>query len=963
MADQGQELLDLLRASPASNTSVNTVPVLSPPPAPGIERYAREGVPLDTTTGADFWSRAGLSFVEGGENRADFIKRAYAGAQVDPTDDGNLIVRNVQDQRTGQAKDLLVDETGFNASKDIIADLAAPVLRTAFELAVTKRLGFSEGGLLKRVVGGSTMAAAQGEGFSATAQALLGAQQTFGEHLISAGKNAALGTAMGAGVEAVGGVINAARGRLTGEFATGATERSGISALDAMTRDTNVKIIPSLGQMAESPDVLNLETFLKRLPFFGTRLRQQAAEQVEQQRSFQRQVFGPNPPQPLAELGADLVDVADSVAQRPAQVASMAERSLAMRAGDQIESAIARIEPAARNLGEECTATLTKVAAKDQFASFKEQADQLFTEAGNPDIPLATLKPRLAEIESKLPKVAETSASAESLNDLVNSLSDETKSALGIMVGKPLVTEAGTKVNRDLVPAALTKLVRGLRNLGDSLPLEQLRTVRNSVDNAIREGRGLEGINVYQLKQVSHALTQTLEDGINAMPDQVAAKALKRANNFYKENLPRFEVPFAARLLKDGPADAGYIGNFELVRTIRNDPDRFRELEQFMKGSVTEGGKATTPHNAKAFNAVRRALLEDVLSSARVTPSSSTSRINADAFAKGLEHYPAAIQSSIMGVEEGVIRRNLDLLKQLKEGYKDVPPDKLDAFLRFPANSLEDLSKLGTASKASARVFENEVIKKLLKGEAADPAALGTEQALDWMLSAKNNSDVAELISYAADRPEVIESIRQNTAIRLYQEVAQKTKPSDAARLNDLTQLVDPARLIERMRDPASRARLRTMLGNDTFNLIENHAISMSVLGKTGQGSLSTGATATSILTRTYHFFKNVPFSAKLLIYSKALTNPSLQKAVMEGSLNPATDLSEWTLALMSSAPLVEALYSEFGKAGAELIGRAVRAGMPQEAATAPATPPPVNTTNTTDQGMELLQHLKSKSQ
>lgn len=935
MADNpGQELLDLVRALPPSGTiSINAPPAMAPPP-PGIERYARPGVPLDVTTGAGLMSRAGLSAVEGDQNRSEFMRRAYAGSQVDVTDDGNLIIRNVQDNLTGQPKDLLVDEQDFSMLKDP-ADFAWPVARMALEVFALKKLGFTSGGFLKRVVGGSAVGSAVGQAATATAQAVLDAEQTFGENLMEASKGAGLGMVLGGGLEGAGALAGAARGRLGAEVTSGPTERAGIEALERVNETAATRIIPSIGQMAESPDILNLETFLKRLPFFGARLRKQDELRNEQIRSLQRFVYGETPPQPLADLGADMVESLKGAVDQPTQAAEMATQSLTGRAAAQMEEAIARIAPAARSFTEEGTAALTKLGSRSQFGRFKQVADELFTEAGNPEIPLTGLKSKLAAIEEKLPKVTgEAAASWDEVSRIADDLGDETMAFLLNAAGKPLATETGEKINRDLVPGALTKLVRGLRNLGDSIPLEQLRTVRNSVDNAIRDGRGLEGIETFQLKQISHALTETLEEGIATMPDKAAAAALKRANAFYRENIERFEVPFVARLLKESPQDAGYIGNYELVQSIRSSPDRFRELEAFLKGSVTEGGKAIGANSENVFNVVRRSLLEDILTRSRVTPTKSGSRINADAFIQELKNYPPKIRSTILGAEEDVINRNLDLLSQIKEGFKDVPADSIEAFIRFPANSIQDLSKLATANKKTAQLFQNEVIAKLLKGQSVDPELLRSEQALDWLLGAKNNSDVSEVMSVIADNPRVVESIRQNTAVRLFQDVAQKTKPADAVRLNDLTQLVDPARLIDAMRDPARRARYRTLLGNDTFNLIENFAKSQSVLGKVGEGSLSTGTTATSILTRTLRFFKNVPHSAKLLLYSKALTDPALQKAVMEGSLNPATtDLREWTLALVASPPMLEALKDEFGKAGAELIINAVRSetgGAPQ---------------------------------
>lgn len=935
----GTEVLDLLRASPQENVSVNVLPTLEQP-RPGLERYAREGVPLDTTTGAGFFTRAGLSFAQSPEARIDYISRAYGGSKVDVTDEGDLIVRNVQDQRTGKPVDLLVDERDFSTGRDLVADMTSPALRTVGELLFLKKIGLADASALKRVLLGSPVAAGFGEGVSATYQALLEQRQTFGEHLREFGINTAGGIALGGPFEAAIGIGNRVAGRgIAGELAAGDAERTGIRALNAVNATAGTDIRPSLGQMAASPDVLNLETFLKRLPFFGTALRRQDELRAEEVRKLQRGIFGGQPLQPLAEMGADLAEAAREVAARPLAAANTAEASLANRAATQLEQAISSIAPSARPFTDEGTAALTKLATRGQFTQFHSAADELFAAAGNPDISTEPLKPLLESIKASLPKRTVI-----------------TESELVDAAGKPLATIEGKELVKELIPTELQRFIKGAESLDATMPLAELRRIRNTVDEAIREGRGLEGVSTYELKQLQHALTETINRGAAELGEQ--GSALLRANAFYRENIERFEVPFVARLLKDSPADAGYVGQFELVNAIRANPDRFRELEGFLKGSVTEGGKALNPTAEPIFNTVRRSLLEDILSRSRINPTTSASRINADAFISELKRYPEAVRSTLLGASEEVVDRNLKLLAQIKSGFKDVPADELHRFMRLPLADVHDLSRLATAKKALAETFENSVVKKLIKGDATEGTleALNSEEALDWLLQSKRHSDVAEVMAYASGNPELVESIRRNTAARIFQDVAQSTKPSDAARMNDLTQLVDPVKLIDKFREPASRARLRLLLGDTTFNLMDNFATSQSVLGKLGQGSISTGATATSILTRTLKFFGNVPLAAKFTIYSAALTNPSLQKAVMEGSLTAGTDLPTWTAALVSSPPVLRALTEQFGQAGAALIARMFEE-KPQGQAQSPIGPPAPASTNSS--GQEVLKLLQ----
>lgn len=929
--DKGAQVLQQLQTGAllgGSTQGVNAIPAMQRPPQ-GVERFAREGVPLDVSTGVGFMKRAGLSFQPTDADKLASLRDSYKGATVEQADN-NFIIRNVLDQSTGQVKDLLVDEQGMDVND--VADLANVVPELAAELLVFKGLGIAKrtanmGRVMRTlseagVAGGAsqTMAALNDSlaRFSVGTPVEVG--EIAGRRATDALSGAALGASLGAVPEALAGTRDVAKGRVTGTLAPGPQEREGIRALNAIEREQGVVIQPTLGQMAQDPNVMRLEEFMSRIPFFGRPFRAALEAQDEAVRTLQRQLVGDAGVTPLNELGTEVADTVRASVRQPQASRQMAEMSIANRAADEVESAIVKMAPSAVRVATEPVVDVVKYTARARQDEFREKSAELFDAVGNPSIPTRHLDAYLKDVEASLPRSKVEVRPDATLEEIASEFEGEVEAFLLDAAGRPMVTTTGQPINRDLVPSSLTKLLRGLRKLGDEVPLDQLRTVRNTVDNAIREGRGLEDLSVKQLKDVSNALTRTVEAGAAELPDKAVGEALKRANKFYRENIEQFEVPVVARLLKRRPDQPGYVGAFSLMDELRGNADTFRAVEGFLKGSIKESGKALGQTGEKSFNLLRRSILEDVYRRASTSPGAGR-YIDAKAFEADLASFKPEIRATLLGADERTITRNLDLLKQLKEGFEDVPVEDLNAFLKYPANSVQDLSRLATARQKERALFDNEVVKKLFKGEPVDifDSSTRADQAVDWLLHAKNESDVTQFMALLGDNPEVVTRLRANTVADFFQEVAQKSRHTDAA-LRDSTHLVNPSRLIDAVRDPEKARRLRLIVGDENYRVIDNFATAQTLLGKKAGQTLPGTSAAMSILTDVTRLLRNVPDTAKFVIYSRFFTNRTLQRMIREGSLDPATDVRALTRVLVGSPPVLEALGEEYGKPGAQLV-------------------------------------------
>lgn len=901
---------------PASNTTRNTVAstgsVAIAPVPEGIEQYARPGVFLDTVTGAPVSTRAGLSFADSPEAKTTYLQAAYKDSTVDQTKDGNFIIRNVLDQKTGETKDLLLNPKGIDAGD--FADFTHAGLRTLAEaIAIPTVIGNIP--KLAALKGFADVAVKSGIG-SLTGNALDTATRTLiggepfnlSERVKGTLSDAASGAVLGGLLEGSAKAVNATLGTLSNELAPGATESVGIQGIKGLEQDTGIAIQPTLGQMSADPSMGRLEAFTAKLPYFGEALRKQLEVQQANIRQLQRTVIdsltGGKPVQPLSELGADMVDVVKQSVRSGQAEQNVASATMVSRASNELVDALDSIAPAARSFTTETTADLTKGAAQAQNKEFRDMAGQLFETAGDPSISTEPLKKMVAEVEAGLPH-----KSVINENDLPNVVK---------FPGAKATTTGESVPVPELIPSELSRFIKGINSLDSSMPLSELRRVRGTVDSAITEGRGLEGVSTYELKKIQHALTETISQGAKNLGPE--GDKILRANAFYKENIERFEVPFIARLLKNDPSSPGYLRSFDLINQIRSTPDTFRDVQNFLRSGVREGGQLVGATADDTFNALRRGLLEGILARARVSPGGVGKSIDADAFLRELNQFEPEVRSAITGVQADTLAKNLDLLKQIKGGFKEVPADGLEAFLRFPNNNLQDLSKLASAVKKEKELFKNEVVQKLFKGDAIDLDHVQADQALSYLMDAKNVGDVQKFMSLMSGHPEVVQQMQANAVAQLFQRVAQATKPAEAAHLNDLSQIVSAPKLIDALKDQGTREKLQSIIGNSSFNILENFAKSMAVLGKEGSGSLVGSATATSTLIHMSRLLTDWPMTAKFALYSKVLTNRGLQRAVMDASLTPGMDVKRFTTALIASQPIVEALTKEFGKTGTQLL-------------------------------------------
>jgi hypothetical protein len=721
---------------------------------------------------------------------------------------------------------------------------------------------------------------------------------------------AATGAALGGLVEGAAGAHDFVTGRTTGFLAPGPTERAGIDAVKKLNSELPAEgqILPTLGQLAESPDAMRFESIMGKMPFIGRLFREPLRQQDEALRSLQRKHIGGEPLTPLSDIGMEATETLRQHVNSASREAKDIETSLITRATDELDTALTRMAPALRPYTTEGAAALTKLATRSQYKAFQTKADELFKAAGDPIISTRSLGPELERIRGDLPK-----------KTVIN------ESQIIDVQGKPLATTEGRAIVNELVPEKLNRLMHGLDQLDPEMPLSELRRIRSMIDSAVVDGRGLPEVSTYELKQLQGAITRTIDDGVKGIGDDKVAKALTRANTFYREGIDRFEVPTIARLLKVDPNQPGFFRPYELLNTIQRDPDTYTEVERFMRDSVRESGQAVGSNSSRQFDILRRTITEEMFSRARVQPTSTAATLDADLVLQELKALKPKVRASLLGAEAKTIDRNLELLSTLKSGYKDVPEEALRNFLNRPNNSVQDLSRLATAVKRERESFQNGLLQKFIKGDV-EAGALPEEKVVDWLLTHPKSTEVADVMAKLSDNPELTEKLRRRYLVGFLQKNRATPHTSEAALLDDASEILSPTKLIASLKDETQRNNLRTVLGDDSFNFIKNFTQAQALFGKAADSGAATvgGMAATGALLDIFRVLRQPTTVAKHLIFATVMTNKKLREAVMEQSLKKPLNTQEFTRALISSSPFVNAAAEDIGRTGVEFLMDAV---------------------------------------
>lgn len=857
----------------------------------------RPGVPLDTTTGAPSGTRFKLAFTSTMPDAIKTLQAQYGPENITVSPAGQLVIRNLLNEETGQVKDMVVDENSMSA-KDLL-DLSGAVpqvigavlaLRTG---KATPGIGQLAGksGFARDVLAGSIGSQV---GAELSQRALAETANTLGEQLKERGKaaavDAAFNTVTAGGASLVRRGIARIQGPLSGSQTPVQTEA--VKAIGRLEDQTGIRVPLSIGEETGNQTIMKAEAMLEKVPGGTGTIRRQKALQEEKLREVQQFMLGQGPLPTESTVGLDAVKRLKELTEARETMTAAAKTQAADTASAEILSSFDSLSLPARQLYKRPVGQAIRAKADASMAEFKTKSKTLYDDvystpgATDPIIPTSPLRAIAKEIKANLPKKTKV---VEEVSEFVDAQ------------GRPIVrTTTGKEVLREFVPKPLKKFIDEMASgLDPKMPLNELVQMRQIVNDAIDQADVLPGIGTRYLKQVSHALTDAIDQGVKAAPDPTLATKLAKANEYYKTTRPKFERRGIIEIFRD-PNNPGYVGDAEIVRRISAgevSADRYFDFREFL-------GK-----DSNEFKMLKRAVQDDIYETSKIVGQGDV--VDAKSFIDAVRGLDREVAADLFGPKKAEIIRSAEALGAL-QGKIDVKD--LDSLLSSGTFSATAVKEAINQQKNLDLMYRNDVIKKFTKGELESEAIKPEEFVGRFLDVAQNADEVRGVMALLQDRPDITEGIRRKTLEKFLADAARNPTPIDIAKnvAGDPTRIASGNAMLKAFGDEQKQDKLLAVLGSDTMGMLKDFVRVQAALetkedvAKTVGGLLGGG-----ILGRLVQLnFRDALAIAKYKFVAATLANPKLRQFLTKQV--PTPDTADLSRAIIASGPFIQAMAEEF---------------------------------------------------
>jgi len=865
----------------------------------------RPDVFLDIRQGAPASVRTRLGLDENRLNQFKLLNKIYGAGNVDLSDQGRFILRN-QPAKSGGVEDVMVDPIGFEGG-DVaqmgsqIIPMAVGAVAARFGLKGAERMGF--GGVGKVLSGVTGMAVGQestGAVQDAVVRAIEGNEinvseiakhraamavvdETLGIALAGAGKGASKG------VEALLGV---------GQIPVGTTSIQ--EAAKNLRQQTGVKFPLTPGQQAESEILLRMEAMAGERMGSGSALDQTLKAQRGAENELRRVFLSLPRTMSDDELKAALPQ-ADVVGQKGlARLGSEALR---------LEVNVAKAGQAVERAG---TAE-TQLASGVSFASplnatqvGKAARDRV---AGDFDAFQGAMGQRYDQFLSR-PEIQARTISGNSLANAVERLEKELTpqalkqkpTGLTTPAGQPTTTPV-LETLEAFVPSNVRGFVDTLKGLkGAEVAIRDLKQIRTSIDNAIKEGISIPGTDVKQLVSLKKTVEGQIESSLAGMPDKSLLPEWKALSSDYAKGMERFNrVGVREMLVKEG--ERGAVGNAEIAESfVGNSPralDNYNDLKAFFGANSSE------------FRGMQDAARQRILIG---TIDQRTGYVSGQKLRSQLDNVRPEVASELFGVNQQELHRIAEALSKA-QGKLDT-----EELMRLGASKSLTAAKipaLVSAEQERTIAFNNKLIKGAARGQL-DAEAIRPSDFVRHATEMDPN-DAAKIMGILSDRPELVKEIRQLAVEEIWGRVQAGAVGKERVSAKLLQMALSPKG------KPVQERTWRVILGNDTVDALESliKTTTTREFGATAfkaAGAIGAGMEAPRLFMRGE--VGAIPEIASRFLIGTLYSGP-LKRSVT--NLMTSNDRSRMLNAVIASTPFIESVMDRFGSDGGFLIMNALR--------------------------------------
>ncbi len=862
----------------------------------------RPGHFLDIVTGAPGEVRRSLGLDSDTRNQFNALARVYGKENVSLSPEGRFIARNQLDPETGQIKDIMINPPGFDTGDlremgaqafPMLAGMTAAIASTAIP-----------GGPLARVL--------YAAGTSAVAQETVGAIQDAivrkwrGDTVNATG--IAKQRSLQALVDGAAAVTLAGVGKLGTKVLEAAAgfpffTKVGSSATSeaAKTLETSqgVRYPLTPGQEAESNILLRGENILGSRPgsagIMDTYMkRQQAAEQ-----ELRRRFHGLSPTMTddelaallprsdltgeaaLRQLGVTAENLSDDVERAAQGVASTGTREVQSLAGVDLENPLSSTQSGAN----------ARLFVNTEFDTFHD-----------------TMQERYKEFLSR-PEIRSRNVSGNELAAKARGVENEfvAKARKGA-VTEPLETFVPPKFR-----AALEEL-KGLK--GRTTSVNDLKIIRTSLDNNIKEGIAIPGTDVAQFQSLRKAVNDSISsalEGMDKLPsaykDTAPLTVWNKLNTDYASGMSRFDrMGIREMLVKEG--EAGSLGNTEIAQRIMGNSataiDRYNEYKAFFGADSPE------------FKALQQTAKEQVLGG---SIKGGSPYINGARLASNLDNMHPLVAKELFGTSKDELYKIANVLEAAKGSKLDLK--ELTSAAQGKSLTAASVQNLIDAEEARTVAYNNTLIKAAAKG------TLGAERIQPSTFASRvvkmDPGEASKVWSALSDRPELQKEVRALVVEDLWNDV-------QVGVLNN--KRVSSALIEHALGDKAHQTTLGLILGEDTLNGFKQLA-DVTRSRDFAMGAFKGGLAAQSDIQKL--LFQSDAGEVKQLAARYllgTLYSGPLRRSVV--NVFTSQDRGKFLNALVASEPFLKGVVTRFGSDGAVPVVNALRE-MVEPPATKPA--------------------------
>ena len=858
---------------------------------------ARPGVAFDATGGASAGTRIQLGLDSNQLNQLKFLNQKYGPENVAINQDGRFILRNQPTDSPGKIQDVLIDPMGFDLG-DIDESIAAkaPELIAGALGAIAGGKAVPAAGIKKVLAAAGGMALAQ-EGVGAVQDAIV---RGYRDDAVEPG-SIAFHRGMQALADVGLGVAAAGAGKLATKALPSVAEFLGIAKTPStpakvaqirLRDQTGVTYPLSPAEESSRSFMQTAETMAsQRVGFKGT-MDEIAASKRAAEDELRRVFLGLPRKMPDDQL-ATMLPPRDFVGQR-------ALGRLRQETG-RLEGHVATATEAVQQAGTVeantiagTTVPLNKTAVgdaarakvKSELTDFEDAAETIYnnfftnvaTTARTVD---GTEVANLAKaIEKKFSPYAEkTTTKTVITNPIFGTTATVSKTSLERL--DAFVT--------DKMKSFLSEL-EGMR--GSKVGIEDLKKIRTRINNSIKEGIGIAGVEDASLIGLKQAVGDGIESALAKMPDPTLLNQWKALNANYATGKERFKF-VKDMLIPEG--EPGSWGSTEIAESVAGNRgatvDHYNRMKAFFGPASTE------------FKDLQQTIRQKVLEGSetlreRITGSTLISRLTA---------LDKSVRRELFGTTIGDLDDIAKILEATK-GTLDVA--ELEKLARTGSLTAARLRPLIAAEKARTVAYNNKLIAGAAKGSLNAEEIIPSEFV--HKASQLDPDQLKKVMGILSDQPDLLTDIRRVTIEQIWGDAQALAKGQ--------TQI--SSQLLKTVLGDETRARSwRQLIGNDAFQGLHS-LIEVANAGKVGPANVMGGAIG------------GANDMAKIFVHGEVAALPALAARALIGFLysgplrNYATqilahqDASRFLNGVIASEPFIQQVLEDYGSAkGAQIMG------------------------------------------